>query len=256
MPAVLFCMFFSNAAVAYKCLMVTLLNDCWNHNVKFHSTDKFVCSLNLVAHTHTQARIPCSLKCRSAAAISFLLTKLLSKAIASAKSFFFFFLSSGSKWQLNRLDWAFVWALTEAFYLHAHKPNARYSWLAAETWSSSFLFFFWSRPIFIYYQKKWERETAMVFSFARGFISFSDSHCWEVSKCQRMEHGVFSKHLSTCSHAKNSAIMTNSSGRMTNYSYILWITVVFFKRFSFFQTTSIQKNSWSEYTTWPDWLAA
>lgn len=151
------------------------------------------------------------------------------------KLLLFFFLSSGSKWQLNRLDWAFVWALTEAFYLHAHKLKARYSWLAAETWSSwVFFLFFWSRPIFIYYQKKWERETAMVFSFARGFISFSDSLCWEVSKCQRMEHGVFSKHLSTCSHAKNSAIMTNSSGRMTNYSYILWITVVFFKRFSFF----------------------
>lgn len=124
--------------VVHNCSLVTLLNDCWNQSVKLHSSDKFVCILNL-GGAHTREGIPCCLKCQSAAVISFLLTKLLSKAIASAKSSPPP-LSSGSKWQLNRLDWAFVWALTEAFHEHAHKPNVRYSWLVAETGSSSFVF--------------------------------------------------------------------------------------------------------------------
>lgn len=126
---------------------------------------------------HTQARVPCCLKCQSAAVISFQLTKLLSKAIASAKGFFP--LSSGSKWQLNRLGWAFVWALTEGFHLHAYKPNASYSWLVAETLSSCFFFFFF---------------------FGGGLLICPWSHklllfCWESSKCPWMEHRVFSKHL-------------------------------------------------------------
>lgn len=103
----------------------------------------------------------------------------------------------------------FVWAVTEAFLLCAYKPNARYSWLAVDTWYSSFFFF----PLKSSHPPFGKKRGG---SFASGFISFSDSLSWDVSKYQWRENGVFSKYLSTCRHAKHSVVMTNPSGRLAN----------------------------------------